>query len=262
MGDQNQDFYAGSLSFYAGKKQRLYPAEASVIERFEGSWQSIRMLDIGIGAGRTTAHFAPLAGEYVGVDYGAAFVEHCREVFGESESVRFSVADAREFDTLGLGRFDFILFSFNGIDYSDHPSRLRVLRNIRGALNHEGWFLFSSHSLLGVSKWWSSPRISWQRPAHSLVAFAKALVKAPLLLWVNRHVDLAAGRTRGHVILNDGAHRLSLTTYYVDPAEQLAQLADAGFALVAAFSPDGEVIDPLETDERGWVSYLVRPIAA
>ncbi len=116
MGDQNQDFYAGSMRFYSGKEQRLYPAEASVIERFDGSWPSIRMLDIGIGAGRTTAHFAPLAGEYVGVDYGAAFVEHCREVFGESESVRFSVADAREFDTLGLGRFDFILFSFNGID--------------------------------------------------------------------------------------------------------------------------------------------------
>lgn len=221
------------------------------------------MLDVGIGAGRTTAHFAPLAGQYVGVDYSAAFIEHCRKEFGESETVRFLVIDARDLDGQGLGRFDFILFSFNGIDYSDHhPSRLRVLRNIRESLNREGWFLFSSHSLFGVSKWWSSPRFSWRRPVHSLVAFTRALVKAPLLLWINRHVDLAAGRARGHVIVNDGVHRLSLTTYYVDPAEQLVQLADAGFALVAAFNPEGEIINPLDTGERGWVSYLVRPIAA
>ena len=262
MGDRNRNFYAKSLPSFAGKEPRLYPSEAAVIERFDGSWSSIRMLDIGIGAGRTTAHFAPLAGEYVGVDYGAAFIEHCREVFGESESARFSVADARELDDLGLGKFDFILFSFNGIDYSDHPSRLRVLHNIRGALNSDGWFLFSSHSLFGVSKWWSSPRISWRRPVHSFLAFVKALVKAPFLLWINRHVDLAAGRAQGHVILNDGAYRLSLTTYYVDPAEQIAQLTDAGFSLVAAFDPAGEVINPLETGERGWVSYLVRPTAA
>jgi SAM-dependent methyltransferase len=262
VGDRNQEFYGGSLRFFSGKEPQLFPTEASIIERFDGSWSSIRMLDIGIGAGRTTTYFAPLAGEYVGVDYGAAFIEHCREVFGESDTVRFAVADARELDGAGLGTFDFILFSFNGIDYSDHLSRLRVLRNIRGALNRQGWFLFSSHSLFGVSKWWSSPRASWRHPVHSLVAFGRALVKAPFMLWLNRRVDLEAGRAQGHVILNDGAHRLSLTTYYIDPAEQLVQLADAGFFLVAAFNPAGDVIDPLETGERGWISYLVRPIGA
>lgn len=37
MDDRNHDFYAKSLRFFAGKEPRLYPAEASAIERFDGA---------------------------------------------------------------------------------------------------------------------------------------------------------------------------------------------------------------------------------
>jgi hypothetical protein len=87
------------------------------------------------------------------------------------------------------------------------------------------------------------------------------LLNIPRLLWTNRHVALAAARARGYAIVNDGAYDYGLRTYYVDPAEQVAQLTDAGFTVVTAFGPAGDEIDPLETRERGWISYLVRPIA-
>ena len=37
------------------------------------------MLDIGVGTGRTTMHFAGLVKEYVGVDYSSALIQACPE---------------------------------------------------------------------------------------------------------------------------------------------------------------------------------------
>ena len=43
--------------------------------------------------------------------------------------------------------FDFILFSFNGIDYMNHDERIRTLREIRRILKTGGYFCFSTHNL-------------------------------------------------------------------------------------------------------------------
>ena len=74
----------------------------------------MKMLDIGVGGGRTTLHFAPLVKEYVGIDYSQNMIKACQERFAQ---VSFQTADARSMGIFKDSTFDFILFSYNGIDY-------------------------------------------------------------------------------------------------------------------------------------------------
>lgn len=77
----------------------------------------MRMLDIGVGAGRTTHHFAPLTKEYIGVDYSKNMIKARRRKFRNyPKKLTFKVADARDLKLFGDKYFDFALFSFNGID--------------------------------------------------------------------------------------------------------------------------------------------------
>ena len=120
----------GIVASYEGDTE-LQPAEARIFQELRPQLADWSVLDIGVGAGRTTAHLAPLARDYLGVDISPHFVESCRQQFGSQG--RFEVADARDLAPLGAGRFDFVLFSFNGLDYLNHEERLQALAGIRGA---------------------------------------------------------------------------------------------------------------------------------
>jgi len=256
--DRNQRFYSSALKFFTDRDEAIFAVEQRIIDSLSIDWPNVRMLDIGVGAGRTTKYFAPLVRQYTGIDYSAELIEHCRDRFGDSTDLRFQVVDARHLDDTNLGEFDFVFFSYNGIDYVSHEERQEILRSIHSSVAPDGWFLFSSHSLHGASKWWPSPSISLRRPLGSLVKTLKALLKMPLLVFRNRRIDLNSAREKGYATIEDGAYRFGLETYYVDPVEQVRQLEKARFDLVAAYSNDGVEIDPLTTQERGWISYLAK----
>jgi len=46
-----------------------------------------RVLDIGIGAGRTTKFFYPLAKEYIGIDYSEGMINKAKEYFLKQTSL-------------------------------------------------------------------------------------------------------------------------------------------------------------------------------
>ena len=106
--------------------------------------QGMTILDIGVGAGRTTSFLKEIAGHYVGIDYSEKMIDACRCRFPELE---FHVMDATDMSTFRADSFDAILFSFNGID-SLHPDekRLRCLRECYRILRSSGTFVFSAHS--------------------------------------------------------------------------------------------------------------------
>ena len=100
---------------------RLQKPEQTILSLLRERLGYMKMLDIGVGGGRTTVHFAPLVRQYVGVDYAANMVKACEERFSDREDhISFGEADARYMNQFPAGSFDFVLFSYNGIDNISH----------------------------------------------------------------------------------------------------------------------------------------------
>ena len=91
----------------------LFGAERAILDIVRDDLPQWRMLDLGVGVGRTTLHFAPLVREYVGADLSPAMIEACRARFsGQSwPHVGFRICDARSMPEFEDGSFDFVLFS-------------------------------------------------------------------------------------------------------------------------------------------------------
>ncbi len=99
---------------------RLFPPEETIFSLLQECLPGWRLLDIGVGAGRTTRYLAPRVKEYWGVDYAPAMIESCRQAFPQ---YRFFVADARNMPELAAAFFDLVLISFNGLDYCGPTAR-------------------------------------------------------------------------------------------------------------------------------------------
>jgi SAM-dependent methyltransferase len=226
------DEYAGLID--------LQPPERTILDLVAPALPNARMLDLGVGGGRTTVHFAPRARQYVGADYSEGMVAACHARFAGSP-YRFSVADAR-FLPFGDAAFDFVLFSFNGIDYVPHEGRQQILREIHRITTPGGRFAFSTHNLD------NAPRLLSLRPTVG--------VRTTLRRWAlrRRNPSLRTIMSRQWTILQDGALRGGLETYYVRREEQLRQLGNAGFTSPRVFQLDGGVAQEGATDP--WLYYL------
>lgn len=77
----------------------------------------MRILDLGVGGGRTTPYLSSLSRNYVGVDYSQEMIRVCRKKF---PGKRFIVLDASDLSSFEDSSFDAVVFSFNGLDYL-HP---------------------------------------------------------------------------------------------------------------------------------------------
>lgn len=248
--EANQAIYDRDAEFYPGRA--LLPPERKAMELVGDRLQEIDMLDIGIGSGRTTHTFGPAVRRYVGIDYSPRMIERAKQTFGEaSESIELVVADARDLSSL-RARFDFVLFSFNGIDSVGHEDRLKVLAEVRQVLVSEGVFLFSTHSMNALPL--TLPRSCLQdRPGRQVQRFGRRLER------VNKDLDLAAAHARGWVIITDGAHNFELRLYYIDPIYQVSQLRDAGFETIAVFDKAGLEVDVRDAGRDPWLHYYCRP---
>ena len=101
------------------------------------------VLDVGCGGGRTTAVLQALSGHYTGLDYSLPMIEACQAQYPD---VTFVHGDASQMSMLDAAQFEFVLFSFNGIDCMSHPKRLLALAEIYRVLKPGGLFVFSTHN--------------------------------------------------------------------------------------------------------------------
>ena len=77
--DTNQQTYTDrSIVRYYARLTALQPAERTILTLLQKRLSKMKMLDLGVGAGRTTNYFAPLVAEYIGVDYSAEMIAACR----------------------------------------------------------------------------------------------------------------------------------------------------------------------------------------
>ncbi len=130
------------VAFYATFNEGLLPCEEYVFARAIAP--GARVLDLGVGAGRTTGYLAARASRYVGLDYSSGMIAACEARY---PGLEFVVGDASDLSRFGAGSFDAVVFSFNGLDCL-HPdaARLRSLAEIRRVLAPGGIAVLSSHN--------------------------------------------------------------------------------------------------------------------
>lgn len=232
----------------------LQKPEKTILRLLQAAPSKRRVLDIGVGGGRTTNFFSE-SRDYIGIDYSADMITACRERFSEAQHVQFSVCDARDMRMFMDHFFDFVLFSFNGIDNVEHDDRLRVFREVRRVLRPKGWFAFSSHNLQSASElfqYFPGGPPSWPPWRWALISLTNAKRRA-----LNpRRFDLL---NQDYAILNDWVYGRRLSTYFVKPRCQIEQLTGIGFSNLRYFSlKTGIEISSaqLENNRDPWLYYL------
>lgn len=237
------------VSNYADREAVLLMPEKEVLERFTDRLKHMDFLDLGVGAGRTATHFMPAVRSYTGIDISEPMVETCRRRFRDG---RFMVADARDLSAFGDGSFDFVLFSFNGIDHVNKEGREKVLKEVWRVLRPEGIFLFSSHnSAFDLRarhgfRWHPSPLETWR--SFRRWCFFRLLNPGYALL-----------RARPTMYVWDGAESFRLAVFYGYASAILGELRKYGFGNIEIRSgQSGERLEEGEADKASepWLYYL------
>ena len=228
----------------------LFEPEATILNIFRDRLSNMRMLDIGVGGGRTTCSFAHMVKEYVGIDYSENMVNACKKRFPDLPgSISFRICDVRSMEVFEDAYFDFILFSYNGIDAISHRDRLKALQEIKRVCKRGGYFCFSSHNLQGIDQLFA-PRFS-ANPVRMLKRVAKYFLLRPMVKNLKRS---------RYAMIRDGAHNHRLVQYYIKPEEQIKQLRITGFKNVRVYSLDGkEIMDKSglgNMTDMLWLYYL------
>jgi len=238
------------------RSTQLERSELALLERFRDRWLQVRMLDLGVGTGRTAYTFAPLVGEYVGIDYSPEMIDLARAEVPPAPHVRFEVGDARCLEGNYDGPWELVLFSFNGIGGVGHEERLDVLRQVRERLTGDGLFCFSAHSAHSLPRDKPALMLDPRRPLRSVYRSARALQERRIVKTVNAGVNPVTFDERGWDRLADGSHGFQERWYYVTVGEQLRQLEEAGFGAVEVLNNDAQPVDPANPSRDPWLHYF------
>jgi SAM-dependent methyltransferase len=222
--------------------------EAVILEAIAPVIKGKKLLDIGIGGGRTTGFLLEISSDYTGIDYTPECVSAARQRYPDANLL---CCDARDLRGFADATFDFVLFSFNAIDYMIHEDRLNCLAEINRVLQPGGFFMFSTHN----RDYRHFDKFPWQEGRFDLNH-----IKSCLYTFVHlpRHQRMKKYevRTDEYAIINDNAHGFSLLAYYIGFAEQVRQLHEAGFVSVEAYDMEG---NPTRGDVNfPWLYYLAR----
>jgi SAM-dependent methyltransferase len=237
---------AGLLNWYDRQHGLLAP-ERVILGRLRTELANKRLLDIGVGGGRTTRHLLAISRDYTGIDYAPQFVTLVRRKFSLDAIFHCDARDMRRFPDAA---FDLAFFSFNGLDYVDHEGRLRALREVHRVLAPGGAFVFSTHN----RSWSDIGKLPWQRSPKWRSGFVKDCLTALLHSGRRRRMGRLEQRTADYAILNDQAHAYALLHYHITIPDQIRQLAAHGFDNTVAFDMSGTSV---EDDVRYGTTYFL-----
>jgi ubiquinone/menaquinone biosynthesis C-methylase UbiE len=224
----NRDTMRASVEEYAHGDE-LTAAEKAALDSVLHLVRNRRILDLGVGGGRTVRGLRQLSRDYVGIDYVPEMVAQCRTRF---PFVRFEHADARSMPQYADSSFDVVMFAMNGLCMVDHSDRLKILGEVRRVLSPDGVFIFSTYNQASAvhDKWFAAPDFS---PTPDPVQFARRFARFSYYLGVRavnrmrfvRHET----RTSEYSIINDRCHHYRTMLYYITLENQCRQLQTAGF---------------------------------
>jgi ubiquinone/menaquinone biosynthesis C-methylase UbiE len=251
----------------AEANKRVFDAPG-VAERYSGFWgdrgeitallqvadatRGQPVLDIGVGAGRTTWFLRLLSARYTGVDFAESMVAKCRENFPGYD---IRVGDARAMPEFDDDTFALTFFSNNGLDAVGHEDRALALGEMARVTRPGGAVVYSTHNRYGSSfaetPWQlHRPYEPWSPSPRSALSM---LLHAPSRLAALRNRYRNYTRTRSQLVAHEEwamaplrAHDFQLVTHFVSVAGIVGELRAAGLDLVGIYSMEGAEIDPTD----------------
>jgi len=210
--------------------ERIYldKAEKSILNFITNKAADYRMLDIGCGGGRTTHFFAPVMRQYVGIDYSNSMVEVCAERYKHMPNVSIKLADARDLSMFPDNSFDFVLFSFNGIDCVSFEDRVQILKEIRRVGKKWTRIAFSSHNMYNI------PLLFSFQMRMNVFKWIAEYQRTKGVNEKNPSIDELMEKDWTPVI--DGDQNFNTSYIYIKPETQIKQLQDLGFTNIDLFS--------------------------
>ena len=226
----------------------LFPAEREFVKRYLPQFRGM-VLDIAVGAGRTTRVLSRLSQRYVGIDFSESMVEAASSAVPSASSrTHLRRLDMRDVPSaLGHERFDAVLISFNGIDYIPWEDRNTLLAELRSLLTDDGVLVFSTHDL-ALRERESRFRIRddlrvdgdllLNRPLSAAARVARLplwLLKAVPNRWRNRRLEAFRD---DYAYVNDMGENYGLVTTYVSRDAQVGMLEACGYRQVEVLHPE------------------------
>jgi ubiquinone/menaquinone biosynthesis C-methylase UbiE len=210
------------VNWYAHLNE-IISVEKVIFEKNKSVLENAVLLDIGIGGGRTTAYLIDKCLSYTGIDYSQEFVNLTKQKFPD---VTISKQDARDLSFFSTASFDFVNFSFNGIDYVDLEGRNKILSEINRILKPGGIFFFSTHNkrheTFNVNPW-ANKELNFITKLKTFFKLAPFFTKKIN----NKKNEIIENE---YAIINDAAHNYDLMTFYTSPEFLEKQLQDFHFS--------------------------------
>ncbi|RZS86963.1 methyltransferase family protein [Motilibacter rhizosphaerae] len=238
----------GSWAVARGYEVLEGPVDAGETAALEAVEEASRgdVLDIGVGAGRTTALLAPSARHYQGIDSSPGMLARASARF---PGVELRVGDARSLDGVASGSQDLVVFSYNGIDCVAHEDRARVLAEVRRVLRPGGRFVLSTLNLDGP-EYARVPRLEryLERPS-SLRQAPRSAVRAlryPRALVGYWRTAARAQRGEDWATWPLEVHGFRFLCHFSTVDAVLRELAAAGLRVDGAWTGGGERLDLAE----------------
>jgi SAM-dependent methyltransferase len=235
---------------YYQQRHSLDEPEKIALKEIAPLLPTANFLDIGIGAGRTTRHIAPLVQQYTGIDYAPEMITVCRREF-TAANITLHTMDVTQMELFANDSFDIALFSYNGIDYLDVAGRAKAIQEIHRVLKPGGIFIFSSHNTRKLADLYSFT------PKKNLLQWLRQIKNSLLVRLHNGPKKKFAGKD--FFIIKDGAEHFELSVAYASPELVLRQMAEAGFNFTSMLHHQtGKLLD-MSVPEKitgAWIYYI------
>ena len=239
------------VNWYSELKE-IIPVEKIIFEKFNKFILNSDLLDIGIGGGRTTHYLINTCKKYTGIDYSQSFINSVKNIYPKAD---VSVMDARDL-SFKDNSFDFVNFSFNGLDYTDLEGRQKIMLEIARVLKPGGVFFFSTHN-----KNHSSYNLNpWVKSDVSFFTNIKTFIK--LFPFIGRKLRNKKNEiiAEDYAIINDSAHNYNLMTFYTAPTFLKTELQGNRFTEINFYDKSGNITEDEKLDD--WIFVICKKISA
>jgi len=233
----------------------LTPVEIACLLKYRAFIFGRDVLDVGVGAGRTTLYLAQLARRYEAVDYSSVMVSYMKKAMPE---ISVQQADFQDLGIFDEGSFDFVLATNNVIDTLPHEGRLQALSEAHRVLRSGGLLAFSSHNI-HYRKAFCGPQLGW---SSNPLRLASNCVHYLFCWWNYLRVAPLRRTTSEYALLNDPGHYYACLHYYVARSTVSSQLASVGLQLSDVFDTLGQVAPEAKDDsEHSSLLYVAKRAA-